>query len=167
MEVTSELGESTESGRTGADDLTAAGAAVVRDRMDRRGGPGYPAGDPRFHDINGESGGPSNPGASLPRRSHRRRWPLLAENLPAQGLVKEFYLRLTGIVRQYVEDTTGIRAPEQTTEEFLRDMRRVRYFRRSAPPACGISGSGRSGQIRRPAARRTSLTKPSCEPTSS
>jgi hypothetical protein len=48
---------------------------------------------------------------------------LLGENLPGRGLVKEFYLRLTGIVRQYVEDTTGIRAPEQTTEEFLRDMR--------------------------------------------
>ncbi len=48
---------------------------------------------------------------------------LLAENLPARGMVKEFYLRLTGIVRQYVEDTTGIRAPEQTTEEFLRDIR--------------------------------------------
>jgi hypothetical protein len=48
---------------------------------------------------------------------------LLALNLPARGLVKEFYLRLTGVVRQYVEDTTGIRAPEQTTEEFLRDMR--------------------------------------------
>jgi hypothetical protein len=48
---------------------------------------------------------------------------LLAENLPGRGLVKAFYLRLTGIVRQYVEDTTGIRAPEQTTEEFLRDMR--------------------------------------------
>ena len=45
---------------------------------------------------------------------------LLAENLPARGLIKEFYLRLTGIVRQYVEDTTGIWAPEQTTEEFLR-----------------------------------------------
>ncbi len=48
---------------------------------------------------------------------------LLAENLPGRGLVKAFYLRLTGIVRQYVEDTTGMRAPEQTTEEFLRDMR--------------------------------------------
>ena len=48
---------------------------------------------------------------------------LLAEDLPGRGLVKEFYLRLTGIVRQYVEDTTGMRAPEQTTEEFLRDMR--------------------------------------------
>jgi hypothetical protein len=48
---------------------------------------------------------------------------LLEENLPLRGLVKEFYLRLTGIVRQYIEDTTGIRAPEQTTEEFLRDIR--------------------------------------------
>jgi hypothetical protein len=55
---------------------------------------------------------------------------LLAEDLPARGLVKEFYLRLTGIVRQYVEDTTGIRAPEQTTEEFLRDMRSRAVFTR-------------------------------------
>ncbi|MBS0262463.1 MAG: hypothetical protein JSS02_10980 [Planctomycetes bacterium] len=56
---------------------------------------------------------------------------LLAENLPGQGLVKEFFLRLTGIVRQYIEDTTGLRAPEQTTEEFLRDMRSRAAF---APP---------------------------------
>jgi hypothetical protein len=53
---------------------------------------------------------------------------LLAEDLPARGLVKEFYLQLTGIVRHYVEDTTGIRAPEQTTEEFLRDIRARRVF---------------------------------------
>jgi hypothetical protein len=53
---------------------------------------------------------------------------LLTENLPARGLTKEFYLRLTSIVRQYVEDTTGIRAPEQTTEEFLRDMRAHAVF---------------------------------------
>jgi hypothetical protein len=53
---------------------------------------------------------------------------LLAEDLPGRGLVKEFYLQLTGIVRQYVEDTTGIRAPEQTTEEFLRDMRSRAVF---------------------------------------
>jgi hypothetical protein len=48
---------------------------------------------------------------------------LLQEDLPGRGMIKEFYLRLTGIVRQYIEDTTGLRAPEQTTEEFLRDMR--------------------------------------------
>jgi hypothetical protein len=53
---------------------------------------------------------------------------LLAEDLPGRGMVKEFYLRLTGIVRQYVEDTTGIHAPEQTTEEFLRDMRSREVF---------------------------------------
>jgi hypothetical protein len=34
--------------------------------------------------------------------------------------VKEFYVALTGIVRRYIEGTTGIQAPEQTTEEFLR-----------------------------------------------
>jgi hypothetical protein len=55
---------------------------------------------------------------------------LIAENLPGRGLVKEFYLRLTGIVRQYVEDTTGIRAPEQTTEEFLHAMRAGAVFPR-------------------------------------
>ena len=53
---------------------------------------------------------------------------LLAEQLPARGLVKEFYLRLTGIVRQFIEGTTGLRAPEQTTEEFLRDMRTGEVF---------------------------------------
>jgi hypothetical protein len=53
---------------------------------------------------------------------------LLEENLPAKGLVQEFYLRLTSIVRHYIEGTTGVRAPEQTTEEFLRDMHRRGLF---------------------------------------
>ena len=53
---------------------------------------------------------------------------LLAEKLPSQGLVKEFYLRLTGLVRQFIEGTTGLRAPEQTTEEFLRAMRSKDVF---------------------------------------
>ena len=48
---------------------------------------------------------------------------LLAQDLPGQGLFKDFYVRLTGIVRVYIEETTGLRAPEQTTEEFLREMR--------------------------------------------
>lgn len=48
---------------------------------------------------------------------------LLAEDLHGQGLFKDFYVRLTGIVRVYIEGTTGWRAPEQTTEEFLREMR--------------------------------------------
>ena len=54
---------------------------------------------------------------------------LLAENLPAKGMFKEFYVRLTGIVRRYIERTTGINAPDQTTEEFLRDM----HFRKIFP----------------------------------
>jgi hypothetical protein len=53
---------------------------------------------------------------------------LLSENLPAQGRFQEFYLRLTGIVRNYIEGTTGLRAPEQTTEEFLRAMRSRQLF---------------------------------------
>ena len=36
--------------------------------------------------------------------------------------VKEFYVELTAVVRRYIERTTGIRAPEQTTEEFLREI---------------------------------------------
>ncbi|XZE20574.1 hypothetical protein SH449x_000450 [Pirellulaceae bacterium SH449] len=53
---------------------------------------------------------------------------LVAEELPSKGLVKEFYLRLTGIVRIFIEGKTGLRAPEQTTEEFLRDMRACKHF---------------------------------------
>jgi hypothetical protein len=48
---------------------------------------------------------------------------LLAEQLPAQGRFGEFYVRLTGVVRRYIERRTGIHAPEQTTEEFLRETR--------------------------------------------
>ena len=53
---------------------------------------------------------------------------LLSENLPAAGLFKEFYVRLTGVVRCYIEGTTGLRAPEQTTEEFLQEMRSKEIF---------------------------------------
>ena len=48
---------------------------------------------------------------------------LLKEDLHGSGLFKEFYLRLTGIVREYIERRTGVHAPEQTTEEFLREIR--------------------------------------------
>ncbi|MDR2849484.1 MAG: hypothetical protein LBW77_02940 [Verrucomicrobiota bacterium] len=44
---------------------------------------------------------------------------LLSRNLPARGLYKEFYIELTMVVRRYIERTRGIRAPEQTTQEFL------------------------------------------------
>lgn len=53
---------------------------------------------------------------------------LLGANLHGQQQYQEFYVRLTGIVRRYIESTTGLRAPEQTTEEFLRDMREKNVF---------------------------------------
>jgi hypothetical protein len=43
----------------------------------------------------------------------------LLESGLIEGDIKIFYVELTGIVRRYIERTTGIRAPEQTTEEFL------------------------------------------------
>jgi len=44
---------------------------------------------------------------------------LLGRNLPGKGLFKDFYIELTMVVRRYIERTHGIRAPGQTTQEFL------------------------------------------------
>ncbi len=44
---------------------------------------------------------------------------LLGKGLPEKGLFKDFYIELTHVVRRYIERSHGIRAPEQTTEEFL------------------------------------------------
>ena len=44
---------------------------------------------------------------------------LLAKDLVARDRVKDFYLELTMIVRRYIERAHSVRAPEQTTEEFL------------------------------------------------
>lgn len=41
------------------------------------------------------------------------------ENLPAQGEIKEYFVRLSGIVRHYLEDRFSVSAPEMTTDEFL------------------------------------------------
>lgn len=48
---------------------------------------------------------------------------LLAENLIEKGEVKFFYLRLSNILRHYIENRFGLHAPEQTTEEFLMAIR--------------------------------------------
>ncbi len=42
--------------------------------------------------------------------------------------VKLYYVELTGVVRRYVERTTGVHAPEQTTEEFLREISSAEVF---------------------------------------
>ena len=42
--------------------------------------------------------------------------------------VKQYYVRLTWIVRQFFEQTTGLRAPERTTEEFLGEVQLDRQY---------------------------------------
>ena len=48
---------------------------------------------------------------------------LLADDPLARGELQTFFVELTLTVRRYIERTTGVRAAEETTEEFLRDMR--------------------------------------------
>ncbi len=52
---------------------------------------------------------------------------LLEQDL-AEEDVKLFYVELTAVVRRYIERTTGILAPEQTTEEFLQEISRRETF---------------------------------------
>ena len=40
----------------------------------------------------------------------------------AETDIKGYYVALTGVVRRYIERTTLVRAPEQTTDEFLREI---------------------------------------------
>lgn len=42
--------------------------------------------------------------------------------------LKVFYVEVTGVVRRYIERTTGVRAAEQTTEEFLREILTGTFF---------------------------------------
>ncbi len=44
---------------------------------------------------------------------------LLARNLAGRGRYEEFYSGISDLTRRYVERRFGVRAPEQTTEEFL------------------------------------------------
>ena len=53
---------------------------------------------------------------------------LLDENLVEQGQAKLFYLRLSNILRHYIEDRFELQAPERTTEEFLADLRDAQAF---------------------------------------
>lgn len=52
---------------------------------------------------------------------------LLGRDL-AETDVKQFYTELTGIVRRYIERSTQVRAPEQTTEEFLHEIAEKETF---------------------------------------
>lgn len=48
---------------------------------------------------------------------------LRAARLPEKGLSREYYYRLSDIVRHYLEARFSLRAPEMTTEEFLNELK--------------------------------------------
>ncbi len=47
---------------------------------------------------------------------------LVAEDLIKAGKLKEFYERISNILRHYIEDRFDLHAPERTTEEFLAEI---------------------------------------------
>lgn len=53
---------------------------------------------------------------------------LSSENLPEAGRIKEYYFRLSDIIRRYIEDRFMIKAPEMTTEEFLFSLGDATWF---------------------------------------
>ncbi len=57
-----------------------------------------------------------------PRERANQELDRLWQDKSGRSDVKVFYVRLTAIIRDYIEDTTGVHAPEQTTEEFLREI---------------------------------------------
>ncbi len=67
--------------------------------------------------------GPREPQRSPEEIAYAELEHLKGSGLAEKGLFADFYVELTGIVRRYIERTTGIDAPDQTTEEFLAAMR--------------------------------------------
>ena len=59
---------------------------------------------------------------------YRNNGDLLRRALPSKGRFKDFYVELTMVVRRYIERRYAIRAPRQTTEEFLEAARNNRDF---------------------------------------
>ena len=47
---------------------------------------------------------------------------LVTEDLVGAGRIKEFYERISDILRHYIEHRFSLRAPERTTEEFLAEL---------------------------------------------
>jgi hypothetical protein len=47
---------------------------------------------------------------------------MVKDDLIAKGKIKEFYERVSDILRHYIEDRFMLRAPERTTEEFLAEL---------------------------------------------
>jgi len=56
---------------------------------------------------------------------------LVKEDLLKAGKIKEFYERISSILRHYIEDRFELRAPERTTEEFLAELKFTRALSES------------------------------------
>ena len=70
-------------------------------------------------------------GALLPRPYEialERLDKLLRSDMLDKGQVREFYFELTALLRTYIEGQFSLRAPEQTTEEFLAELRKSLAF---------------------------------------
>ena len=71
-----------------------------------------------------------------------RRLAELLESRKHESDVKGFFIELSDIVRWYVEQLTGIRAPEMTTEEFLHQIaERTRWHRGGGEQPVHFTGS--------------------------
>lgn len=62
---------------------------------------------------------------------------LVAEDLIAAGKIKEFYERISGILRHYIEHRFELRAPERTTEEFLAELQHTNALSESDKAGLG------------------------------
>ena len=73
---------------------------------------------------------------------------LRAMDLISKGQIKEYYYRLSNIVRHYIENRFKLMAPERTTEEFLVEMTVTGKVIRSAQRTrWKFPGTLRHGQV--------------------
>ena len=63
---------------------------------------------------------------------------LESRGLPTPEETDSFYVELSGVVRHYVEDRYHVRAPELTTEEFLREARRLAEMNQAHRELLGV-----------------------------
>jgi hypothetical protein len=63
---------------------------------------------------------------------------LLSDDLIRRGEVHEYYFRLSGITREYIERRFQVSAPEMTTEEFLIQVGDARYLDESQKQALAM-----------------------------
>ncbi len=69
------------------------------------------------------------PPPSASQLAHQALDRLLASGLLDKGELADFFSKLSDILRTYIEARFSVRAPEQTTEEFLQAMAATRSFR--------------------------------------